>query len=227
MKRRVFLIASTATAATILDACASAPAAPGPASVSAGSNGALATREPDTFAFVGHTIVRQTIAGLSVEGVIKNTGNEPLTGILRADLVDVTGNVGGAARGVVNDVQPGVTKAFLLQSGDRPRSIAQVSLHVDTALPGRVLPKFVFLGVSVARSNDGPVVTGEITNPDAVAHSLTLVATFWDGTGQVVGMATGAINPLAAGETERFQLPITDDISNYRRVTVEVDALTK
>ena len=78
---------------------------------------------------------------------------------------------------------------------------------------------------AVAPNGYGTEVQGEATNNDTVEHTAFLKATFYDGSGKIVGTADGVVNQLAPGETKTFTLVSTNAIRQYARLKVQVDAV--
>lgn len=68
-------------------------------------------------------------------------------------------------------------------------------------------------------------VVGEATNNDSVKHSMTLKATFYDADGKILGTGVGALNDVASGDTKTFELLVTDDVTGYKDMKVQVDTL--
>jgi hypothetical protein len=78
---------------------------------------------------------------------------------------------------------------------------------------------------AVVPNGYGTEVQGEATNNDTVEHTAFLKATFYDGSGKIVGTADGVVNQLAPGETKTFTLVSTNAIRQYARLKVQVDAV--
>lgn len=68
-------------------------------------------------------------------------------------------------------------------------------------------------------------VVGEATNNDSSEHSAMLKATFYDASGKILGTAVGAVNDIAPGDTKTFNLLMSDDVSGYKDMKVQVDSL--
>lgn len=71
----------------------------------------------------------------------------------------------------------------------------------------------------------GYEVEGEATNNDTIEHSATLIATFYDSSGAILGTADGAVDQLAPGQTKTYQLIGSDSITDYASMKVEVSTL--
>jgi hypothetical protein len=71
----------------------------------------------------------------------------------------------------------------------------------------------------------GTEVQGEATNNDTVEHTVSLKATFYDASGEIVGTADGIVNQLAPGDTKTFTLVSANPVRLYARLKVQVDAV--
>ncbi|NLM12282.1 MAG: hypothetical protein GX209_00845 [Epulopiscium sp.] len=69
------------------------------------------------------------------------------------------------------------------------------------------------------------LVYGEVKNNDTKAHTFTVKVTFYDGSGKIMGTASGAVNDLNGGETKLFSAIGTDDVSNAKSHRVQVDTM--
>ncbi len=225
VSRRRFLIAAGAPLVAVAAACAGPSPGSRPATATGSAARVAGSAELARFAFIGQTLLHRTFGGMTIEGQIRNPTDGPWTVTVSAVLIDGTGKVAGTVEGIVSDVQPGQTKPYLLQSDHPPASIAGVTLTVKSAIAGRLVPKFQIDGVTLTRGDAGLVVVGQLTNPETVPHSMTLIATFWDGEGRLVGAAESELVKVGGSETRPFAIGVTDDVSAYRVVRVEVDTL--
>lgn len=116
------------------------------------------------------------------------------------------------AVGAVNDLLSGQTRAVSMLTTDViPDSYDSVRLDVDTMIrevdataSADAAMKIVF-GSPAISGGDFPMVNVEVTNNDSAQHSMTVQAVFTQG-GQLVGVATGAVNELAPGQTKTATL---------------------
>ncbi|MFB5192028.1 FxLYD domain-containing protein [Alicyclobacillus fastidiosus] len=69
------------------------------------------------------------------------------------------------------------------------------------------------------------IVDGEATNHDTKTHDFTLVVSFYDSNGKLLGTADGAVNELAGGDTKTFEAMATSDYISAASYKVQVDAL--
>lgn len=70
-------------------------------------------------------------------------------------------------------------------------------------------------------------VMGTAKNTTSSTHSFTVVVTFYDSNGKILGTANGAVNGLAAGESKTFQAMATSDFTNVAKYTVQVDTMVQ
>jgi hypothetical protein len=75
---------------------------------------------------------------------------------------------------------------------------------------------------SVIATSQGKELHAEATNNDAVQHSASVKATFYDSGGGIVGTADGVVNQLRPGGTKTFSM---HGIPDHTRFKVEVDTL--
>lgn len=117
------------------------------------------------------------------------------------------------AVGAVNDLLPGQMRAASLISQDAiPSQFDSVRVDVDTMIvedsttPGASAASKIAFG-KPALSGDANFVTVnvEVTNNDSNAHSFTVQSIFLQGE-KLIGIGTGAVNDLAAGQTKTASL---------------------
>lgn len=66
------------------------------------------------------------------------------------------------------------------------------------------------------------------SGPVAAPHtelSAILGAAFYDANGTVMGRASGSVNRLAAHQAKSFWLRVSNDVSGYASMKVEVDCV--
>ncbi|MCA1600825.1 MAG: hypothetical protein LC776_03955 [Acidobacteria bacterium] len=68
-------------------------------------------------------------------------------------------------------------------------------------------------------------VHGEATNNDAVEHSASIKATFYDSSSSIIGTADGFISQIESGQTKTYTLTSQNVIPKYARLKVQVDAI--
>jgi hypothetical protein len=68
-------------------------------------------------------------------------------------------------------------------------------------------------------------VSGEATNNSRTELSAILAATFYDTSGTIMGTASGSVNHLAARQAKTFWLRVSNDVSGYAEMKVQVDCV--
>jgi hypothetical protein len=139
------------------------------------------------------------------------------TGLVKSFTVKATYKVGGqivaTASGAVNDFLPKSMRAVLLVSTDKiPATYDSVRVDVDTLVieapttPGAEIAKQQTFGQPSVKSLAGsPAVDIEVTNTDGKPHSFTVQVAFINGN-NLVGVASGAVNDIAPGQTKTASL---------------------
>lgn len=80
--------------------------------------------------------------------------------------------------------------------------------------------------ITVNRDSGLSTVYGEAVNHGAVEITTAMVkATFYDGTGRILGAANGYVSDIAPGETKIFQLMTTEDIDGYTHVKPQTEMI--
>lgn len=142
--------------------------------------------------------------------------------------------IAATAAGAVNDLAPGQTRAVTLVSTQSiPERYDSVRVDVDTMVreanstPGAAAAAMIAFGAPAVRS-DGSLTTVdvEVTNRDSTAHSFTVQAAFLKGD-QLLSVASGAVNDLAAGQTKTATLISVGSVTGYDKVLLAVDTLVR
>jgi len=116
------------------------------------------------------------------------------------------------ASGAVNNLLPGQTRAASMLTTDTvPDTFDSVRVDVDTMIqeeattPDAEAAKKIAFGPPAITGGDFPMVNVEVTNTDNAAHTITVQAMFTQG-GQLVGIASGAVNDIAPGQIKTATL---------------------
>src|SRR5439155_7210607 len=160
--------------------------------------------------------------GGDVVGQVKNTGTGPLSGVLRARLVDAAGRTVGNADGLVSDVQPGDSRVYVLTTGQVTSSIARIVPQVVVSRPGNAAARLEIKDITVKTGQNGDTVVGQIHNSDESMYAVALVAGFVDDQGNLSGAARGIVGALEAGQTQPFTLTARDQATSTDHVVVQV-----
>jgi hypothetical protein len=142
------------------------------------------------------------------------------------------GTVVATAVGAVNDLPPGATRAVTLRTAAGPVPagydavhVAATSLVTAATTPSAAAAAAIAIGPAVVRAG-GSVATVDVpaTNRDARPHSFTLQAAFTRG-GQLIAVATGAVDDLAPGQTATARLVTLGVPTGYDTVHVGIERL--
>lgn len=137
------------------------------------------------------------------------------------------------AIGAVNDLQPGQLRAANLSSTQPlPEQFDSVRVDVDTMVreaqstPAAEAARKITFGEPAIKEGSFPTVDVEVTNGDSAPHSFTVQAIFLQG-GELVSVASGAVNDLAPGQTKTATLASVGGIPEHDEVQLAVDTLVK
>lgn len=137
------------------------------------------------------------------------------------------------ASGAVNELLPNQTRAvMLLAQGEIPTTADTIRVDVDTMVlerdasgEGDVAQKIAFGQPLIQNSGSFAMVDVEVTNNDTNAHSFTVQAIFLRDN-QLVGLATGAVNELAPGQTKTASL-ITQGETDGATVQLAIETIVQ
>jgi len=76
-------------------------------------------------------------------------------------------------------------------------------------------------------SGNNVVVEGSGTNHDKFQHDILLTATLFDSAGRAVGTATGRLEDLQGGHSDKYQLTGTVTSTTWTRVSVVISNVTE
>lgn len=135
------------------------------------------------------------------------------------------------AVGAVNALLPNQKRAVVLVSTQGiPAKYDSVRVDVDTLISkakstqaSDATTKIKFGTPSV---NQGIGLDVEVTNGDAVPHSFTVSAALLKG-GNLVGVASGAVNDLGSGQTKTATVVAAGPMPTYDQTIIAVDSLVQ
>lgn len=182
---------------------ASAASEASPAGNAQDVNKGITFGEPVTF----------SAGGLNTVGVLATNTTDQVKSFTVKATYKTGEQIAATASGAVNDLLPGQSRAVTLLSQEAiPANADSVRIDVDTMIreaastPGAETAKKLQFGPPNVKAASGlSTVDVEVTNNDAAAHSLTVQAAFTQG-GKLVGVASGAVNDLAPGQTKTATL---------------------
>ena len=177
----------------------------------------VATRPTTALADANQGLVFGTPAlikfgGLTLVGVpVTNTTDQVDTFTAKATFKKGD-QIVATAVGAVNDLLPGQQRAAALVSSSMlSDAYDSVRVDVDTLLsrerstPAGDVARKVKFGPPSTTGGLVPTVAVEVTNSDSAPHTLTVQAALYKS-GNLIGIATGAINDLVAGQTKTATL---------------------
>jgi hypothetical protein len=123
--------------------------------------------------------------------------------------------IAGTAIGAVNSITPGQTRAVSLIAQEAiPSTFDTVRVDVDTLIQdaastdaSEAAGKITFGAPKVTASAGMTMMDVEVTNGDDASHTFTIQAMIMNN-GELVGVGTGSVNDLAAGQTKTASLLI-------------------
>ncbi len=168
--------------------------------------------------------------GLATVGVlVTNTSDQVMSFTVKATYKSGD-TIVATASGAVNDLMAGqVRAAMLLSMTPIPSAYDGVRVDVDTLVvrqprtAGADAAAQITFGRPFIRSLGGlSTVEIEVTNSDSAAHSFTVQLAALSS-GQIVGVASGAVNDLGAGQTKTASLLASGQIPNGADYLLSVD----
>jgi hypothetical protein len=142
-------------------------------------------------------------------------------------------SVAATASGAVNDLLPQQKRVVALVSTDAiPATYDSVRVDVDTMVreakttTGADAARNISFGEPVVKGGAMPTVDVEVTNGDSATHSFMVQGAFYDGD-DVVGLATGAVNDLAPGQTKTASLLVQGSTKSSDQPAMAIDTLVK
>lgn len=139
----------------------------------------------------------------------------------------------GTAEGAVNDLLPGQERVAMLVTGSTvPASYDTLTPQVDTLVENSPTTTSataagnITLGSPSVLGGAFPTVALSATNGDSAPHTFSVQTAFLQG-GTVVGVAEGAVNDLAAGQTKTATLLLTGTSAGADTVLSAVDTLVQ
>lgn len=83
---------------------------------------------------------------------------------------------------------------------------------------------FSISNVTAKKNGITTEVIGEVKSNLSASHSISLTATFYNGTA-ILGTAQGVVNSIDAGKSKTFDLLTTQSVDGYTQIKVQVDAV--
>jgi hypothetical protein len=170
--------------------------------------------------------------GVSTVGVLATNTSDMAKSFTVKATYKAGSDIVATAVGAVNGILPGQRRAVTLISDTSP--IPQhdaVSVQVDTMvgegadIPGVAAEEKLKFGKPAVKSQSGLTsVNVEVTNAGSDEVSLTVGAAFLKGD-KLIGIGTGAVNNLGAGQTKTATLLVQGSAKGYDKVLVYPDTV--
>lgn len=138
------------------------------------------------------------------------------------------------ASGAVNDLRPGQSRAVTLIARDKvPDKYETVRVDVDTMIreaastPGAdAAAKLSFGPPNIKTQGSLSTVDVEVKNGDSAPHSFTVQAAYLKA-GELSGVATGAVNDLAPGQTKTATLLVQGTAAGADKTELAIETVIK
>lgn len=204
-----------------------ATASPSPAATVTVGTSPTPTKQAQQQIEFSNTVVKNTFGITSVYGEVKNNDTKAHSFTLKASFYDGDGKLLGTASGAVNDLNGGDTKVFTAIATEDFSNAASHKVQVDTVISSesnKAIP-VTFSNIITKTEFGITTVEGEVKNNDTKPHSFTIAVGFYDSNNKLLGVASGAINDLAAGDTKTFTAIGAEDYSQAVTTKVQLDTL--
>jgi len=192
----------------------------------AGAAGAAKGAAKTLIAF-SNIVIQNDMGVTSVIGEAMNNDSNAHSFTLVVSFYDKDKKLLGSAVGAVNEVNGGESKIFSAMATDVYANVASYKVQVDTMISTNSNKKspIEFSNIASDAQSGITTVSGEAKNTDTVSHSFSVVVGFYDKNKKLIGSATGAVNDLAAGDTNTFSALTSGDFSNADSYKAQVDAM--
>ena len=162
-----------------------------------------------------NVIVSSSSGMTNVNGEVKNDDTKAHSFTLKVSFYDADQKLLGTAVGAVNDLNGGETKLFAAIASKDYTEAADYKVEVDTMTSTKENQAAVieFSNLTAKKVASMTTIEGEAKKIDTAAHSFMVSIGAYDSAGKLIGVSTGAVNDLAAGETKTFTTISSDDLS--------------
>lgn len=165
----------------------------------------------------------------NVNGEVKNDDTKAYSFTLKVSFYDADQKLLGTAIGAVNDLNGGEMKLFAAIASEDYTAAKSYKVQVDTITSTKENQAAVieFSNLTAKKVASMTSIDGEAKNTDTAAHSLMISIGAYDSEGKLIGVATGAVKDLAAGDTKTFQAISSDDLSDAAAYKAFVSTVAK
>lgn len=176
-----------------------------------------------------NVLVQSDMGMTMVYGEVTNNDTKAHSFTVKVSFYDNNESLIGTATGAVNDLNGGETKIFSAIGTDDVSNAVSQKVQVDTMVETKEnLSNVIAFSKPLVRSDIGmTTVDVETTNNDTTTHSFTVNIGFYDGNNKLIGVATGAMNDLGAGDTKTLSAIGSGDFSNAATNKVFVDTMVE
>lgn len=186
------------------------------------------TNEMEDVVF-SNTLIQSDPSMTMVYGEVKNNDTKARSFTIKVTFYDNSQNIIGSASGAVNDLNGGESKIFSAIGTDDVSDATSHKVQVDTMVETKDnSPSVISFGEPFVRSEAGiTMVDVETTNNNTIPHSFTVTIGFYDSNNQLIGVATGAMNDLGAGEKKTLSAMASGDYSGAASNKIFVDTMVE
>jgi hypothetical protein len=171
---------------------------------------------------------------LPMIGVLTTNSSEQVKSFTVKATYKAQDRIVATASGAVNDLRPHEVRTASLFSTDKiPSTYDSVRVDVDSMVreasstPGAEAASALVFGPPAVKSMGSlGTIDVEVTNKDNAQHSFSVQALILNG-GELVGIASGAVNDLLPGQTKTASLLNAGRMPNYDGIRVAVDTVLR
>lgn len=196
---------------------AGSDASAGPSSPAGGIPGQLEVGQPVPFA-------KEHLIGM----LVRNIGDKVISIATKGTFTGPAGNQTASAHGAVVDLRPGEQRVEILTVEGDPGKDARLSLQPASVVTEEQVPAaaqaatLISFGPATVKPGTVPQLVVPVTNGDQVPHSLVLSSPIMRK-GQLVGIASGELDDLGAGQTGQASLAVIGSVDPKDAFAPSVD----
>ena len=176
-----------------------------------------------------NVITNSNLGMTTVYGEVNNTDTKAHSFTLKVSFYDKDKKLLGTAAGAVNDLNGGSSKIFSAMGTEDYSKADSYKVQVDTVVSSSENKNIPIEFTNVVLKDDLGMLTveGEAKNNDTSTHSFTLAVGLYDANNKLLGVASGAVNDIVAGETMTFSAMSADNVNGVKSYKVQVDTLVE
>ena len=172
-------------------------------------------------------ISKSNLGITTVYGEVNNTDTKAHSFTVKVSFYDKDKKLLGTASGAVNSLNGGSSKIFSALGTKDFSSADNFKVQVDTLVSSTENKNIPIEFTNIVLNDNLGMLTidGEAKNNDASEHSFTLSVGLYDSNNKLLGVATGAVNDIGAGETMTFSAISTENPENIKTYKAFVDTI--